>query len=145
MSDNLQSKIQAEVGKAVSAAITKAVQEHYKFTTAETKIVRAKKIAKGATHIEMFPVRIEHTGTEYGRDATVSVDGCNRKFKIEQNGDRPQHKRSWQTKLPFEPQWHVYVCDKESMKKIESTENFEQAVQNCVVALIGHVYYDGAV
>lgn len=142
MSDStLTAKIQSEVTRAISAAVTKAVEDHYQFTTAETKVVRAKKIAKNANHTEMFPVRIEHVGTESGRNATVSIDGCKRRYRIMQNENCPQHKRPWQTKLPYPPSWHVYL-DPEGTR-IESTGDFEQAVQNCVVALIGHVYYDG--
>lgn len=144
MAESLQSRIQAEVGKAVNAAVSKAVNEHYKVTTTETKTVRAKKIAIGAEHLEMFPVRIEHKGTDFGREATISIDGCTRRFLVKQDENRPQYKRSWQTSLPHTPRWNVFVADKsEGQRLVESTENFEQAVQNCVVALIGHVYYDG--
>jgi hypothetical protein len=143
-SDTIQGRIQEEVGKAISAAVERAVAEHYKFTTTATKTVRAKKIGKTDKYVEMFPVRVVHTGTEFGRDAAITIAGCDRSFRVVQNENRPQHKRSWQTSLPGNPAWHVYLDNKgKNVERIETTEDFESAVQNCIVALIGHVYYDG--
>lgn len=144
MSD-LATIIKQEVNAAVHAAIVSAIDKHYTFTTTATNIVRAKKIGKGAKHTEMFPIRIDHRGTDFGRDATISMDGCTRSFKVEQDPNRPQHKRSWQTKLSSPPRWSVWINNEGgSPGHVENTENFEAAVQSCVVALIGHVYYDGA-
>jgi hypothetical protein len=139
----------AVLSRSIQAAVAEVLEEHYKTAKDVTKIVRAKMLKEDSVFTEMFPIRVVHKGTEKGRDAAISMDGCPLVFSVLQVN--PQRKRSWQTRLDAVPSWNVYVgtgvFDRYEFtedKVVETVENFESAVQKCIVALIGHVYYDGA-
>ena len=109
------------------------------------KRARAKKVKlpvdKGWT--EKYALNVRHFGTYSGRACTVSVDGCSRWIEI-----TPNHLASWQKDAI--QTWSVYMKWEDEKKNVHNArmdeisggDNLESIIQQAIVAMMGHAYYD---
>lgn len=134
-----------ELTEAIKKAVEQAVVDHYTVSRANVKAARQPKIPIAYKLTEQFPIRVEHTGHHTGRDAKITMDGCSRHYEVVQDHYKGQRNRTPWDKQKGKPAWVVRLYTGDAVGAVvETTENFESAVQNCIVALIGHAYYDGA-
>lgn len=141
----------------IRSAVVEAIDAHFAAeraradkSRADTRKARKKGIKEpGAGWIEKYDLTVEHIGTIYGRDAHVKLNGVDRWYDVYQNAVRPSKAR-YGGKLTQKPQWRIRLHQKDSQGNWNDqvlweldTEDFESAVQNCIVALLGHAYYDG--
>jgi hypothetical protein len=130
-----------DIGDAIKKAVESAIEGHYKQDREVTKIVRAKTIKDRQHLTEMFPLRVEHIGHRTGRDAVITIDGCPRRFEVKQRTYEGQ-RNNWQKGA--KARWDVQMFNGTNYPVlVETVDDFQSAVQHCIVALIGHAYYDG--
>lgn len=109
-------------------------------TRKEVKKARKKGIRKeDDTWTEAYDVRVRHFGSSSGRNAEVTLLGSRRSYIIEQMYDQynylPKAQRS-------APKWRIRIeTEDEGIEYEPNTDNFEAAIQNSIVALLGHGYY----
>lgn len=106
----------------------------------EVRKARKKGIRKeDDTWTEAYDVRVRHYGSSNGRNAEITLIGSKRSYYIEQEYDPysylPKAQRA-------KPKWRIRIDNEGEGSGFESsTDNFEAAVQNSIVALLGHGYY----
>jgi hypothetical protein len=137
----------------VQAAVSSSLAEFFEIQEAqyrkhrdEDRKARKKGIKKvGDGWEERYPLVIQHFATIYGRDARVSIEGCDRSFHIYQNANRPLFKRNGMA-LSDKPQWHVRMMDMgdngptDTVLWEHSSENFESLLQQTIVMMMGHAF-----
>lgn len=96
----------------------------------------------GEVRTEIYPIKVTHTGNAYGVSTQISMDGCDLYFRVEQVTWRPARQPHGR-KLNYTPLWNIrlYNSNDSNPLTVEDTENLEAAVQQCIVALLGNVWY----
>lgn len=144
--------LQEHVVEATKSAVAEwYVEQEAEFKQAREQDRKARKgVRKDRKWTESYPIKVTHKTTPSQRSATVTMDGCNRKFIVSQAAGRPMAEQVWSnsrsrwtftkaTKKP--PAWNLVVDDPGVVaEQIETSENFESLVQKALVLMLGHAY-----
>lgn len=144
----MNSREQETLAVKVRSAVNVAVQAYFDDQNAEA--VAARKAVKKArkkgirkeddTWIEAYDVRVRHYGSSSGRNAEVTLIGSTRSYDITQmyanDTYLPKNMRA-------KPKWNIRIDNQggDSEYGDRHVEDFESAIQQSVVALLGHAYY----
>lgn len=126
---------------------------------AERKRIRAARVPAGRIPVkawdETYTVQIHHEPVRAGngRDATISAPGVVTKIMIRQKVDvlvekyqqskRNRYQGRYVKKANPNASWTIWINDgKKDVVLQDSVTDFEAAVQQGIVTLLGHMYYD---
>lgn len=143
----MNSRDQETLAVRVRTATQLAVQAFFDEQNAEALATRkaVKKARKMGIRkeddawVEAYDVRVRHYGSSSGRNAEIKLIGSKRSYQVEQVYEHhaylPKAQRS-------APKWRVRIDTVGGDSEYAPpTENFEAAVEQSIVALLGHGYY----
>lgn len=145
---DIQNRVKVAVNEAV-ASYTAELAVEYKARRDKDRKNRTRAVKRvGTQWVEEYDLRVRHEPVHGGRDCHISIEGCSRRFHIQQHGSyrmfNPYDDRS--RKINTNAKWWVYMYDVDEYECIQLGDhtNFESLVQQCICMMVGHAYYEAS-